>query len=128
MGRFYLSAVCVGAVLGCYLAAIHQQLQDKLWVFGLATVWLITGGMALAAVLNGNIETHRQWMTRNYAFTAVFVTARILNLFPIPDRYGNAPGWMLLLGTLLFTEIGLSWRSIFTNRGPQSVSARSVSA
>lgn len=121
MGRVYLSSVAFAASVGVYLAAIHQkQLQDKLWVYALAATWLITGGIALAAVLNGNIETHRQWITRNYAFTAVFVTARILSAMPIPEKYGNAPGWMLLLGTLLFTEIGLSWRSVFADRRTQA--------
>jgi uncharacterized membrane protein len=128
MGRFYLVAVAIAASMGVYLSATHQQLlQDKMWVFALAGAWLITGSLAFAAVRNGNIAAHQQWVTRNYALTCVFVTARILNTFPIPDRYEDAPGWILLLGTLLFTEMCLSWQSTFTNRRSQ-LAKRAASA
>lgn len=117
MGRFYLAAVSLAALMGIYLAATHQQqLQDKMWVFALAGTWLLTGLFAFIAVRNGNIEAHQQWVTRNYALTCLFITARILNAFPIPDRYEDAPGWILILATLLFAEICISWQSTFTNR------------
>ena len=117
LGRVYLASVGVSAVVALYLSAIHQtDLQDKEWVFTLDLAWLITGWMALAAVRNGNIEVHRQWMARNYAFTTVFVTVRVLNALLIPEAYGLAPGWILLLATLLFTELRLGWRSVFTNQ------------
>jgi len=117
LGRVYLASVGVSAVVALYLSAIHQtDLQDKEWVFTLDLAWLITGWMALAAVRNGNIEVHRQWMARNYAFTTVFVTVRVLNALLIPEAYGLAPCWILLLATLLFTELGLGWRNVFTNQ------------
>ena len=89
------------------------------WVT-LDTAWLITGAIAFAAVRNGNIESHRQWITRNYALTTIFVTVRVLKAFPIPDSYGEGPAWILLLATLLFTEVGLSWRGVFTKRRSQA--------
>jgi uncharacterized membrane protein len=117
MGRFYLVAVTIAALMGIYLAATHQQeLRDKMWIFALAGTWLITGLLAFIAVRNGNIEAHQQWVTRNYALTCLFITARILNAFPIPDRYQDAPGWILFLATLLFAEVCISWRGTFTNR------------
>lgn len=117
MGRIYLVGVTIAALIGIYLAATHQEhLQDKMWVFALAGAWLITGLLAFVAVRNGNIETHQQWVTRNYAFTCVFVTARALGAVPIPTRYEDAPAWILLLASLLFAEVCLSWQSTFMNR------------
>lgn len=117
MGRFYLVGVTIAASVGTYLAATHQQLlQDKMWVFALAGAWLVTGLLAFIAVRNGNIEAHQQWVTRNYALTCVFITARILNAFPIPDRYEDAPGWILIIATLLVAEVCISWERTFTNR------------
>jgi uncharacterized membrane protein len=117
MGRIYLASVAVAAIVALYVSAIHQkEMQDKEWVFALDIAWLVTGMMAFVAILNRNVEAHRQWITRNYAFTTVFVTVRVLNALPIPDAYGLGPGWILLLATLLVTEIGLSWRSVLTNR------------
>lgn len=91
MGRVYLSSVAVSAVMALCVSSIHQPPQDRLWIFSLASTWLITGAMAFAAVRNSNIEVHRQWMARNYAFTSVFVTSRVLNAIPIPEPYGMAP-------------------------------------
>jgi uncharacterized membrane protein len=117
MGRVYLVSVAVSAIVALYVSAIHQtEMNDKEWVFTLDIAWLITGGMAFAAVRNGNIEAHRQWIARNYAFTTVFVTVRVLNALPIPDAYGSGPTWILLLATLLLTEMGLAWHNVFTNR------------
>jgi uncharacterized membrane protein len=119
MGRVYLASVAIAAVVALYVSAIHQkELLDREWIFALGIAWLITAAMAFAAVRNGNIEAHRQWMARNYAFTTVFVTVRVLNALPIPDAYGVAPSWILLLATLLLTELGLSWHSVFMNRSP----------
>jgi uncharacterized membrane protein len=118
MGRIYLASVGVAAVVAFYVSEIHQK-QPQPWVFALNTAWLITAAIAFVAILNRNIETHRQWITRNYALTTVFVTVRVLHAIPIPDSYGDTPAWMLVLATLLFTEVGLSWHSVFTNRRPQ---------
>jgi uncharacterized membrane protein len=117
MGRVYLASVGISSVVAFYLSAIHQtDMQDKEWVFTLDIAWLITGCMAFAAVRNGNIEVHRQWMARNYAFTTIFVTTRVLNVLLAPETYGHPPSWILLLATLLFTDVGLGWRNVFTNQ------------
>jgi uncharacterized membrane protein len=121
MGRVYLASVTVAGFVAFYVSAIHQkQLQDKEWIFALNTAWLITAAIAFSAVRNGNIEAHRQWIARNYALTTVFVTVRVLNAIPIPESYGQGPAWMLVLATLLFTDVGLSWHSVFTNRRLQT--------
>jgi uncharacterized membrane protein len=123
MGRVYLSSVAVGALMGIYVSSIHQKSPlDRLWVFSLALTWLV-GAMAFAAVRNGNIEVHRQWIIRNYAFTSVFVTIRVLNALPIPNTYVLAVGWILLLATLLLTDVALSWRNVFTNRRSKSAAS-----
>jgi uncharacterized membrane protein len=120
MGRTYLVSVAVSAIVALYISAIHQSdVQGKAWIFTLAITWLITGAMAFAAVRKGNIEAHRQWIARNYAFTTVFVTVRVVHALPIPDAYGDTPSWILLLATLLLTEAGLSWRGVFTDRRSQ---------
>ena len=120
MGRVYLAAVLAGGCLGMYLAYIHQELHDRIWVFALALSWLLTGSMAFAAALNRNFDTHRQWMIRNYALTTAFVTTRIAIAIPFVERGGDAmarsSNWVVLVGTLLFAEVFLSWREVFVNR------------
>lgn len=121
MGRVYLVSVAISAIVALYVSVIHQKdMQAKQWVFALDLIWLTTAVMAFVAIRNGNIEVHRQWMARNYAFTTVFVTVRALNAFISPEAYGLGPGWILLLATLLFTDLGVSWHSTFTKRRSQS--------
>lgn len=129
MGRIYLVSIVVAALFGIYLSATHQkQLQAQMWIFALAGAWLTTGLLAFVAVRNGNIEAHQQWVTRNYAFTCVFITARALGALPIPSRYGDASAWILLLASLLFAEVCLSWQSTFTNRRARRVSSAHAAA
>jgi len=127
MGRVYLASVAVAAIVAIYVTAIRPRDTDgKEWLFALAVAWLITGAIAFAAVLNRNIEAHRQWIARNYALTTVFVTVRVLKTIPIPHSNGEGPAWILVLATLLFTELGLSWQSVFsqTRRMQASRTAR----
>jgi hypothetical protein len=73
-------------------------------------------GTAFAGVRNGNVQLHRQWMVRSYALTSVFVTGRVLLAIPAIDRAGEAvtvPAlWILLVATLVLTDLGLAWRGI----------------
>src|SRR5215472_1594553 len=118
LGRVYLACVAVSGIVAFYLHTIlEKQPGNRQWIFALDAAWLITGAIAFAAVRNGNIEAHRQWIARNYALTTVFVTVRVLKAFPIPDSYGEGPAWILLLATLLFTEVGLSWHLVFRKCG-----------
>jgi hypothetical protein len=79
LGFAYVGCVSVGAVAAFYLAA-HTRLG---WVFGagltgLGVAWLVTTMLALAAVIRGRIEQHREWMIRSYIVTFAFVTFRAL--------------------------------------------------
>jgi uncharacterized membrane protein len=117
LGRFYLGGVAVAAPMGMYIAAIHSTVAIRIFAFALASSWLLAAGTAFAAVRNGNIQLHRQWMVRSYALTSVFVTGRVLLAIPAIDRAGEAVSvpalWSLLVATLVLTELGLAWPGIF---------------
>jgi hypothetical protein len=132
MGRVYLSSVAIAGCMGMYLAYIHQELLDKIWVFALALTWLLTGAMAFAAVLNGNIVVHRQWMVRNYAITTAFVTTRIATALPFVVHGGDGlirvTLWIVLLATVVLAEVVLSWRAVFANRRPEPAASMRATA
>jgi len=119
LGRFYLGGVAVAAPMGMYIASIHASVAVRFFVFALAGSWLMASGTAFAAVRNGNIPLHRQWMVRSYAITTVFLTGRVIPAIPAIDRGGDAiivpTVWCVLVATLVLTELGLAWRSIFAN-------------
>ena len=79
LGMMYVGAVAVSAAAGYYLA-FRTSFG---WVFGaglagLATAWILTTGLALAAIRRGRVEQHKEWMIRSYVMTTAFVTFRVL--------------------------------------------------
>ncbi len=78
--------------------------------FVLAVLWLLTGTLALRAVLKGDYAAHRAWMMRSYALTFGAVTLRIyLGLgvpvagIPFNEVYGMA-AWASWAVNLLIVE------------------------
>ena len=125
-GRVFLGAVALGCI-GAYRMAIGTTGG---WGFGfallsLATAWYTSAGMALYAILKGQVQVHKEWMVRAYVVTFAFVTFRVLydyypgrRLQPDADR-AVAVAWACWVLPLLFTEIILQLRRM---RG--AVSAR----
>jgi uncharacterized membrane protein YozB (DUF420 family) len=116
-GRVFLCGVALGSI-GAYRMAIVTTFG---WAFGmallaLATAWFTSAGMALYAILRGQVQAHKEWMVRAYVVTFAFVTFRVLNdyypgprLQPDGDRAVTV-GWACWALPLLFTEIILQLR------------------
>ena len=78
LGRFYLLEVALGSIAGFFMAVVSKQGLPTHLGFGiLAVLWFVTGLQAYRMVRHGNIEAHRQWMIRNFAFTLAAVTLRV---------------------------------------------------
>lgn len=79
MGRLYLGiAVLVGGTAGLYMAQFaFGGLPARLGFACLAVAWLYTGARAYAAILAGDVATHRRWMMRNFALAFAAVTLRL---------------------------------------------------
>jgi uncharacterized membrane protein YozB (DUF420 family) len=116
-GRVFLTGVAIGSI-GAYRMAVSTTFG---WAFGfallaLATAWFSSAGMALYAILKGQVQTHKEWMVRTYVVTFAFVTFRVLNdyypgsrLQPDGDR-AITVGWASWVLPLLFTELILQLR------------------
>jgi hypothetical protein len=125
-GRVYLGAIVVGSLAGIALAltsgvnAIYAT-----GLLGLAAVWLLTGGMAFAAIRRRNIVQHKQWMIRSYVVTFAFVSFRIiddtLGYLGIGERADNVAilAWACWAVPLVVTEAAIQGRQIFAR--PQSL-------
>jgi len=117
MGRILLCGVAVGSI-GAFRMAIGTTFG---WAFGfsllmLVTAWFTSGGMALYAILKGQVQIHKAWMIRTYVVTFAFVLQRVLNdyypgprLQPDLDRATTAV-WAAWVVPLLFTELILQLR------------------
>jgi uncharacterized membrane protein len=120
LGTIYMVAVAVSSVAAFYLAA-HTDLG---WVFGagltgLAIAWLVTTGLAFAAVRRGLIHQHQEWMIRSYVVTFAFVSFRIFAGTLQAAQVGTlqeqlaAASWFCWAVPLLITEAVLQGKKIF---------------
>jgi hypothetical protein len=116
-GRLFLGGVAVGA-MGAYHMAIVTTFGWAFGfsLFGLATAWVTTAGMAYYAILKRRVSIHKDWMVRAYVVTFAFVTFRLLNdygptshLQPDNDR-AITIGWACWVLPLLVAEVVLQLR------------------
>ena len=92
-GRVYLGGVAVG-ITGAFLMTVYTTPHSfGVALMGLATAWGLTTAIAYAAILKGQVQMHREWMTRSYLVTFAFVTFRVLvdNLPGLTARFGSSP-------------------------------------
>ena len=127
MGRIYLIAIVVGAVGGMVMAATSaRSFAYGVGLFSLGVVWLLTSGMAFAAIRRRNFVQHKQWMIRSYVVTFAFVTFRIGNnlmtYYGIGEQRdrGAVLAWACWAVPLLITELVLQGRQVFASRARET--------
>ena len=123
LGLVYIGSVISGSVAGYYLA-FNTTFG---WVFGtgracLATAWIVTTGLAFAAIRRHLYEQHKEWMIRSYVVTTAFVTFRLFfeilrwtAIGTIVERL-TAMAWLSWAVPLLVTEAVLQGRKILASR------------
>jgi hypothetical protein len=113
-GRLYLAGVLIGGIGSFYLVFFTTPPDFALALFGLATAWWTTSGMALASILRGQVDAHRDWMIRSYVVTYGFVNFRWLFDWQALAAFGDAraatAGWLCWSVPLLFAEVAIQWR------------------
>ena len=89
IGRIYVACVFIAAPLGVYIQHVEEQLGFAR-SFTIETVfqggmWMLTTGIALAFILKGKVQLHRQWMTRSFGTGPfIFLEVRVI---------GGLTGW-----------------------------------
>ena len=122
LGAIYISSIAVSSITTYYLS-ITTTLG---WVFGaglagLATAWVISTGLAFAAIRARNFDQHKEWMIRSYVVTFGFVFFRMFvgateaaSIGELSERL-TAASWFCWSVPLLITEAVLQGRKIFSN-------------
>ncbi|GAC1630496.1 MAG: DUF2306 domain-containing protein [Candidatus Acidiferrum sp.] len=120
-GRVYLAAAAVG-IVGAFLMAVFTQPRSfGISLMGLAMAWIVTTGIAWAAIVRGRVEMHKEWMIRSYLVAFAFVTFRfITDLLPgVTAKLGSNPGdaatsvgWICWVVPLAVYEVIRQWRKL----------------
>ena len=109
LGKIYIAAAIVGAIGGLYMSQWSASgTPSDLGFAALAIGVLFTTTTAFMRILRGNVQSHREWMTRSYALIFAAVTLRIY-LPGLEAAFGRHTGyaivaWACWLPNLAFAE------------------------
>jgi hypothetical protein len=120
LGIAYVMSVGISTPAAFYLA----YKNDFGWVYGmglsgLGVAWILTTGLAVAAICNNMVEQHWEWMIRSYVVTFAFVVMRLTAEILATANIGNtaeqltAASWLCWSVPLLINEAILQGRKIF---------------
>jgi uncharacterized membrane protein len=134
IGRFYVAGVFVTAPLGFYIQYFEERMGSAR-SFSLAAavdaaLWMITTAIAIAFILKGKVQQHRQWMTRSFAVALVFLEVRVVAGVTGWEALGESVVetivWSCLAFSLLFADVVLQWQELSRSRpAPAKVQAAS---
>ncbi len=141
VGRFYVAGVFVAAPLGFYIQHFEERMGGARSFSVAAAVdailWMLTTAIALAFILNGKVQQHRQWMTRSFAVAIVFLEVRVVLGVTGLEKFGGAfvetVVWSCLAFSLLFADVVLQWQELRRTRpapatAPTTTGASAASA
>jgi len=118
-GRIYVAGALLGGPLGAIMQAVEGP--DRWVVLSVvdASMLVATTSIALMFILKGNITQHRNWMTRSYAVTLVFLGGRFFG--GIAGLDGNEPMllaiiWSCLALSLLVADVGIHLQDLMRKR------------
>lgn len=78
LGRIYVICVLISAIAGFYVALFaNGGILSQLGFSFLAIGWFYTTLNGYTTIKKKEIESHRKWMIRSYAFTLAAVTLRL---------------------------------------------------
>jgi len=118
-GRIYVGGALLGGPLGAIMQAVEGP--DRWVVLSVVDAIMLatTTAIALTFILKGNVTQHRNWMTRSYAVTLVFLGGRFFSGITGMDR--NEPMslaiiWACLALAYPIADIGIHLQDITRKR------------
>ncbi len=132
LGWLYVLAVLQAGLAGLWLAPNALGGWPTGLAFALlATVWLISTGLAVAFAVRRRFELHRRWILRSVALTFSAVTLRLYLVFGLAvlrvdfDTVYFTAAWLCWTLNLLAMETYLRWRPLL--RSTRALDRRWVS-
>ena len=109
VGRIYVGGVFIAAPLGAYIQYFEERLGESrsFTVAAIVDAILLMGttGVAMAFILRGKVEQHRQWMTRSFTVALVFLEGRVVGGVTGWENLGNHIGETIVWACLAFSVL-----------------------
>ena len=120
MGRIYIGCVAIYAPVAVVVAVKLPipTLTPAATIKALG--WMACTATALYCVRTGQIQEHREWMVRGYAFAAVFVVVRVILAIPAVERMGlfgvATTVWSVLATACFLPSFVIAWQALAVSR------------
>jgi uncharacterized membrane protein len=132
LGRIYVTGVFIAAPLGVYIQYFEERMgkSRSFTVAAVVDAVLLTGttAVALAFILKGKVQQHRQWMTRSFGVALVFFEGRVVGGVTGWENLGNRADetivWACLAFSILSADLILQWQELAHSHSPQPTTQR----
>jgi uncharacterized membrane protein len=114
LGRFYVAGVFLGAPLGIYIQYFEERMGASrsftIAAVADAALWMLTTSVALALILQGKVQQHRQWMTRSFACAIIFLEVRAIIGLTGWGKYAEVIVWACVAAAVPIADLVLQWQ------------------
>ena len=130
VGWIYVVGAMIVAPFGAYIQYFEERMQQpRSFTMAAASdagLLMLTTAIALFFVLRGNIQQHRQWMTRSFACALIFLEVRlILTLFHLPVTASETVVWSCVAAAFPLADLVLQLQeSLRPRAAPARAAAR----
>ena len=125
IGRIYIACVFIAAPAGVYIQHADEHLGFAR-TFTIETMiqgglWMLTTAIALAFILKGKVQQHRQWMTRSFGTgPLIFLEVRVILGLTGVGKYGphaiETVVWICTASSIFVADIVLQLQELLRNR------------
>jgi uncharacterized membrane protein len=117
IGWIYVTGALLVGPIGTYIQFFNERTNSpRSFTMAAASdagLLMLTTAIALFFVLRGNIQQHRQWMTRSYAVALIFLEVRVIQgVLRLDDNNtaGEIIVWMCVIFAVPLADIVLNWK------------------
>lgn len=130
-GRIYVAGAVIAGLTGIYIQYVQEQAglprSFTLAATTHGTLWMLTTIIALAMILRGKTQQHRQWMTRSFVLgPVVFLSVRVIlgvtgwdALEPsVAGAIGETVVWICVAAAVPLADMLLQFEELMRSRKP----------
>ena len=135
LGCFYVAGVLVGAPLGIYIQRFNEIHQGAsagatrsftIAAVFQAAIWIFCTLMAMAFILKGKVQLHRQWMTRSFACAIIFLEVRAIAGIFNWGQFIEAIVWSCVADAVPLADLVLYLEEFLRSRAATAKAGRSA--
>ncbi|HSQ99520.1 MAG TPA: DUF2306 domain-containing protein [Sphingomicrobium sp.] len=119
LGKVYIGAVSVAAPVAIYMGtSTLEPVTIRFEQIFQGGFWWLSALIAWACIRSGQMQLHKAWMMRSYAFTLIFITSRVPDVFvkSYSDQFLSDMLWGLVAIGLVAPEIILTTQTLWRIR------------